>query len=68
MIKDGVYILKQDASPIKDANLEKGKELEVVGNVIYIDGFPLPFNMQGVFNTWMKKGLKDGLFINDTRR
>lgn len=68
MIKDGVYILKQDASPIRDVDFKKGQELEVVGNVIYVGGHPLPLNMQGVFNTWMTKGIADGIFINDTRR
>ena len=68
MIKDGVYRLKENASPIKDVDFPKGKELEVVGNVIYIDGHPLPFNMQESFNSWMKVGMKDGLFLNDTRR
>ena len=51
-----------------DVEFKEGQELEVVGNVIYVNGFPLPLNMQNAFNAWMTKGMEDGLFINDTRR
>jgi hypothetical protein len=67
MIKNGVYILKQDTSPIKDVNFKANQEIEVVGNVIYVNGFPLPFEMQETLNNWIKEGLIQGIFINDTR-
>lgn len=65
MIKDGVYILKEDSTPMKDVDFKKGQELEVVGNVIYMNGFPLPIQMQGSFNKWITENQK--LFQDDTR-
>ena len=67
MLKNGVYILRKDATPMKDVEFKEGQELEVVGNVIYMGGFPLPLNMQNAFNKWMVQGMKDRIFINDTR-
>lgn len=51
---------------MKDVNFTKGQELEVVGNVIYMNGFPLPLDMQSSFNKWISENNK--LFQDDTRR
>lgn len=49
MIKNIVYRLKKDVEVGKDMPLKKGQEIEVVMDVIYINGFPVPPAMQGLF-------------------
>jgi len=42
-----------------------GQEFHIVGDVMYMGGFPLPMWMQKPFIEWVKKN--PNLFINDTR-
>ena len=65
MIKNGVYILKEKGGLIPTLQFNKGQEFEVVDKVIYINGRPLPFEMQNDLYKWMGNNLN--LFINDTR-
>lgn len=65
MIKNGAYILKKDVTIIKDLNFTKGQEIVVAGNNLYINGLPLPFELQSLVRGWMSKNMK--LFIDDTR-
>ena len=65
MIKNGAYILKKDVTIIKDLNFTKGQEIVVAWNNLYINGLPLPFELQSLVRGWMSKNMK--LFIDDTR-
>lgn len=49
MIKNEVYRLKKDVEVGKDMPLKKGQEIEVVMDVVYINGFPVPPVMQPLF-------------------
>jgi hypothetical protein len=53
MIKNRVYRLKQAAEVGKDMPLPKGQELEIVTDVVYINGNMVPPNMQSMFYAWI---------------
>jgi hypothetical protein len=53
MIKNRVYRLKQAAEVGKDMPLQKGQELEIVTDVVYINGNMVPPNMQSMFYAWI---------------
>ena len=50
---NGVFKLKQDASMGRDLNFKAGQEFELVNRVVYMDGYPVPPNMQGNFLSWV---------------
>ena len=50
-----VYRLKQDVTVAKGMDLKAGQELEVVMGVVYMGGFPLPFEMQQLFMNFINK-------------
>ena len=60
-----VYRLKQDVTVAKGMDLKAGQELEVVMGVVYMGGFPLPFEMQQLFMNFINNN--KNLFIDDTR-
>ena len=64
-MKDGVYQLKKDSSLQNNLEFKKGQEFELVGGVLYMQGFPIPFNMQATITSWMNAN--QHLFLNDTR-
>lgn len=64
-MNSGVYRLKQDSVVIKDIEFKSGQEIEVVQNVIYVNGHPLPLHFQNLIMNWMDNN--PNLFINDTR-
>lgn len=47
------YKLTQDVSPYEGVNLKKGQELGVLMNVAYLDGLPLPRELQTTFLNWI---------------
>lgn len=49
MIQNRVYRLKQDVEIGKDMPLKKGQELEIVTDVVYINGNMVPPLMQDLF-------------------
>lgn len=53
MIKNRVYRLKQAAEVGKDMPLPKGQELEIVTDVVYINGNMVPPHMQAMFYGWI---------------
>lgn len=53
MIKNRVYRLKQAAEVGKGMPLPKGQELEIVTDVVYINGNMVPPNMQPLFYSWI---------------
>ena len=60
-----VYRLKQDVTVAKGMDLKAGQELEMVMGVVYMGGFPLPFDMQPLFMNFINNN--KNLFIDDTR-
>ena len=65
MIQNGVFRLKRDATVTDDLEFKMGQEFELIGGVIYMGGFPLQTNLQGLIKRWMDNN--QNLFINDTR-
>lgn len=49
MIQSKVFKLKKDVEVGKDMPLKMGQEIEVVLDVIYINGYPLPPELQDLF-------------------
>ena len=46
--------------------LKKGQEFEIVTDVVYMNGFPVPMDMQRMFYTWITQN--QNLFSDDTRQ
>lgn len=53
MIQSEVYKLKEAALVAKDMPLQAGQELEIVMDVVYVNGNMVPPNMQGLFYSWI---------------
>jgi hypothetical protein len=54
MIKNRVYRLKKTAEVAKDMPLPAGQEIEIVTDVVYINGNMVPPSMQSLFYGWIK--------------
>jgi hypothetical protein len=65
MVKNGIYILKQDATVKGELKLQKDQEIGVSNDMIYMGGFPLDTRYQETMITWMASNLH--LFIIDNR-
>lgn len=65
MMNNGVFRLKNDATLTHGIEFKKGQEIELIAGVIYMGGFPLQTNLQGVVKNWMDNN--QNLFENDTR-
>jgi len=46
--------------------LQKGQEIEIVMDVVYINGFPVPPVLQNTFYLWIKNN--PDLFVNVTKK
>jgi len=66
MIIAKVFKLTQDAKPRKDFDFKKGQEFEIVMNVVYMNGFPVPRELQSLFYNWIITN--ENLFKDDTRQ
>ena len=55
MIKQKVYKLKEAAEVGKDMPLPKGQEIEIVMDVVYVNGNMVPPAMQALFYSWLTK-------------
>lgn len=53
MIQNRVYRLKKAAEVGKNMPLPAGKEIEIVTDVVYVDGFMIPPELQSVFYNWV---------------
>ena len=53
MITNKVYKLKQAVEVSKNMPLPKGQELEIVTDVVYVNGNMIPPNMQQLFYSWI---------------
>jgi len=66
MITNKVYKLKKAVQVNKEIHLEAGQEIEVVMDVVYMGGYPLPPHFQHFFLNWLKNNPE--LFYDDTRK
>lgn len=66
MIDSRVYRAKQPIEIIKGINLPKGQELEIVRDVVYMNGYPVPVEMQPMFYSFIINN--PTLFEDDTRQ
>lgn len=55
MIEVKVLKLKKDATLQNGVKFTAGQEIEVVMDVVYVGGYPLPINMQGMVLNWIKE-------------
>ncbi len=53
MISNRVYVLINYAKLPNGVQFPAEQEIEVVMDVVYIDGYPLPPNMQGMILNWI---------------
>ena len=53
MIKNRVYKLKKSVEIAKDMPLQAGQEIEIVMDVVYINGHMVPPSLQGIFYDWV---------------
>ena len=53
MIKNKVFRLKQDAEVASGMPLKAVQEIEIVMDVVYINGNMVPPQMQGLFYSWL---------------
>ena len=53
MITNRVYRLKSDAEVGKDMPLPAGQELEIVTDVVYVNGNMVPPELQILFYNWI---------------
>ena len=64
--KGTVLILKQNSIvPHTNIEFKVGQEFEIVVGVVYMNGYPLPFNIQQTMLNWINNN--PNLFLNDTR-
>ena len=49
MIQNRVYKLKESVEVAKDMPLPAGQEVEIVMDVVYVNGYPVPPAMQKLF-------------------
>lgn len=65
MITNKVYRLKQATEVAPNMSLPAGQEIEVVMNVVYVNGHIVPPSFQELFLTWLQNN--PNLFEDDTR-
>lgn len=65
MIQNKVYKLLKDSRLQTGVELKAGQELEIVMDVVYMGGFPLPQEHQHTFYKWITEN--PNLFKDDTR-
>jgi hypothetical protein len=53
MITNRVYKLKEAAEVGKDMPLPAGQEIEIVNDVLYINGYMVPPDLQSTFYAWL---------------
>jgi len=53
MIKSKVYKLKKTTDVAKNMPLQAGQEIEIVMDVVYVNGNPLPPAFQQLFYEWV---------------
>lgn len=66
MITNKVFRLNKPHTLMKDMSFNGGEEFHIVTDVVYMQGHPLPPEMQNMFYEWITKN--PNLFTEDTRR
>jgi len=66
MIKNAVFKLLRKTTLQNGVTLPEGQELEVVMDVVYMGGYPIPPNMQPLVLNWIKNN--PNLFADVTRK
>lgn len=65
-ISNSVYCLLNDTEGPFKIKFTKNDELHIVEDVVYFNGYPLPFEMQSTIYNWMQN--TPSLFKDVTRR
>lgn len=65
MIQNKVYKLLKDSRLPTGVELKAGQEIEIVTDVVYMGGYPLPAAHQATFLKWIVENPK--LFRDETR-
>lgn len=65
MIKNKVFKLLKKTTLQNGVTLAEGQEIEVVMDVVYMQGYPIPPNMQALVLNWIKTN--PNLFADVTR-
>lgn len=65
MIENKVFRLNKASKLPNGIEFPSGQELEVVMDVVYVSGYPLPQNLQAITLNWIKAN--PDLFKDDTR-
>jgi hypothetical protein len=65
MIQNKVYRLKKAAEVAKDMSLPAGQEIEIVTDVVYVNGHMVPPSLQELFYAWIMSN--PSLFDDVTR-
>jgi hypothetical protein len=58
-INQKILILKKDGEINKDLKFPAGTEFEIVADVVYMGGFPIPSPMQNLFYNWLTSNMGD---------
>ena len=66
MIQNRVFKLNKETKLQNGVTFPKGQELEVVMDVVYVGGYPLPPNMQALVLNWIKTN--PTLFTDTTKK
>lgn len=66
MIKNTVFKLLKKSTLQNGVTLPEGQEIEVVMDVVYMQGYPIPLNMQAMVLNWIKSN--PNLFVDVTRK
>lgn len=68
-INQKILILKQDVKINKKLKFDAGTEFEIVSDVVYMGGFPVPPQLQLTFFKWLLNNMTNSqLFKEDFRR
>lgn len=70
MITQKILILLMDANLGKSGlKFPKGTEFEIVADIVYMAGYPVPLDMQKLIYNWLVANMKDTkMFKEDLRR
>jgi hypothetical protein len=70
MIRQKILILNEDAHINRtEFNFPKGTEFEIVADIVYMGGFPIPLETQKIVYDWLVANMANKqLFTEDLRR
>ena len=69
MITQKILILKQDVDLGKyDLSFPKGTEFEIVRDIVYMSGFPIPLETQKLIYDWLIANMNNKVMFNEDLR